>query len=264
MDRKITIRMPDSVPPNIGNAFTALIPYAIVFIIAWSIRTLLDFDIASWVTTLLLPIFNAADNIFVFTARMTLGNLLWSTGLHGDNMLTPVITPFLTQWIADNASAMSAGNPLPYIWTQPLERMSGWTSTVWPLLILLFRSKVPHHKTFAFAALPAAIFTIIEPVMFGLPLALNPILFIPFIVTTIVSSVVTYASVMIGFVGRFFAALPWATPPFILGPAASGDWKWIIVIALNVVIGYIIYYPFFKVFEKNELQKIADNEEVSA
>lgn len=257
VDKKITIRMPDSVPPNIGNAFTSLIPYAVVLTIAWVIRTMLGFDLATWVTTLLLPIFNAADNIVMYTIRMTLGNLLWSAGLHGDNMLNPVIAPFLTQWVADNAAALEAGKVLPHIWTGQLERMNGWTATVWPLLILLFQSKVPHHRTFAFAALPAAVFTIIEPVMFGLPLALNPMLIIPFLLSTVVSSIFTYGAVLVGFVGKFFAALPWATPPFILGPAASGDWKWIIVIAINVVIGYVIFLPFFKVYEKKELEKIA-------
>ena len=126
----------------------------------------------------------------------------------------------------------------------------------------MFTTKLPGKKALATTALPAGIFTIIEPIMFGLPLALNPILFVPFILTWIVGSVFTYSVVAMGLVGRFFANLPWATPPFLLGPAASGDWKWVIIIAINVAIGYVIYYPFWKVYEKVELAKL-ENQEVT-
>lgn len=258
VDKKMTIRMPEGVPPNIGNAFTALIPYTAIFALAWVIRTLLNFDLPVWLTTILQPVFHTADNIVMFTLRMTLGNLFWFFGLHGDMMLAPVVNPFIVAWMAENSAAMAAGLPLPFIWVEPLMRMSGWTATVWPLMILMFMSKVRHHRTLALTALPAGIFTIIEPIMFGLPLALNPILMVPFLLSTVVSSIVTYGAVLIGFVDRFFALLPWATPPFILGPAASGDIMWVVVVALNVVIGFVIFYPFFKVFERAELKRIEE------
>jgi PTS system cellobiose-specific IIC component len=77
-----------------------------------------------------------------------------------------------------------------------------------------------YHKTLGIACLPPAIFTVVEPVVFGLPLALNPYLMIPFILSATVSMAVGYGLTMVGFFGRFFAALPWATPPFLLGPWA--------------------------------------------
>jgi PTS system cellobiose-specific IIC component len=261
VDSGVVVKMPDGVPPMIAASFTALIPYTVVFILAWGLRTLIGFDFTAWLFTLIEPLFKAADNIFMYTFATTLGNLFWAAGVHGDSMVGVITGPFTAMTVAANADAVAAGLPMPYIWTPQLQRMNVWTSTVWPLFIFLWFSKVPGHKTLFWTALPAGIFTIIEPIMFGLPLALNPILFIPFMLSTVIGSVVSYLAVMIGFVGRFFANLPWATPPFLLGPLASGDWKWIIIIALNVVIGYFIYLPFWRLYEKRELARIAAEKE---
>lgn len=260
VDSGVVIKMPEGVPPMIADSFTALIPYTVVFTLAWLTRTVLDFNLVTWMTTLIAPLFTAADNVIVYTLSNTLVALFWGMGIHGDNMIGVITGPFTTMTIAANADAMAAGLELPYIWTQQLTRMHGWTASVWPLFIFMFTTKLPGKKALASTALPAGIFTIIEPVMFGLPLALNPILFVPFILTWVVGSVFTYSVVAMGLVGRFFANLPWATPPFLLGPAASGDWKWVIVIALNVAIGYVIYYPFWKVYEKVEFAKLENSE----
>lgn len=261
VDSGIVVKMPDGVPPMIADSFTALIPYAVVFTAAWLIRTVFGFDMVTWITSLVAPLFKAADNIFMYTFTYFLQSLFWAMGIHGDNMLSPITSPFTTMTIAANAEAMSLGQTLPYIWTQQLTRMHGWTASVWPLFIFMFTTKLPGKKALGITALPAGIFTIIEPVMFGLPLALNPILMIPFLLSSVVGAAFTYFVTMIGLVDKFFAALPWATPPFLLGPAASGDWKWIIVIALNVVIGYFIYLPFWKVYEKVEFAKLAKPKE---
>jgi len=256
VDSGVVIKMPEGVPPMIADSFTALIPYAVVFTLAWLVRTMFDFNLVTWMTTLIAPLFTAADNVVVYTLSNTLVALFWAMGIHGDNLVGVITGPFTTMTVAANAEAMANGLALPYIWTQQLTRMHGWTMSVWPIFIYMFTTKLPGKKALAITALPAGIFTIIEPIMFGLPLALNPILFVPFVLTWIVGSVTNFLLVQMDLVGRFFANLPWATPPFLLGPAASGDWKWVLVIAANVAIGYVIYYPFWKVYEKVELSKL--------
>lgn len=256
VDSGVVIKMPDGVPPMIADSFTALIPYAVVFTLAWLVRTMFDFNLVTWMTTLIAPLFTAADNVVVYTLSNTLVALFWAMGIHGDNLVGVITGPFTTMTVAANAEAMASGLELPYIWTQQLTRMHGWTMSVWPIFIYMFTTKLPGKKALAITALPAGIFTIIEPIMFGLPLALNPILFVPFVLTWIVGSISNFLLVQMDLVGRFFANLPWATPPFLLGPASSGDWKWVLVIAANVAIGYVIYYPFWKVYEKVELAKL--------
>lgn len=258
-DKNIVIKLPDSVPPNIGNAFTALIPYGIVMSLAWIVRTLLNIDLISLFTNILTPFISAADNVFVYAFNRFLHGLLWGVGLHGDNMLSAVFTPFVQSWTAENAAAVAMGTPLnqlPHVWTtNGIDRISTWTATVWPLVFYMIFSKDDWHKPLGFACLPSALFTIVEPVIFGLPLALNPFLIIPFITTNVVNGVIVYLIYSTGWINRFYAELPWATPPFILGPMGTQDLKSILIVILSFVIGLVIYYPFWKQYEKDCLEK---------
>lgn len=258
-EKNLIIKMPEGVPQGVGNAFSALIPFAIVSVIVWGVRTVIGFDVVAFLLTLMKPIFVAADNIVAFTIRVFLGNLLWSVGLHGDNMLAPIIQPLYTAWLADNAKALANGVPptnLPHIWTQGLERMVLWTSGAWGLLFWMWLSKVKYVRTLAAACTPALIFTIIEPLVFGLPVVLNPYFIIPFILSSTISAFVTYGAMALHLSSRLFVDLPWATPPPIIAfLGTGGDWRAVLLVVINFLIGVVIYYPFFKAFEKNELEK---------
>lgn len=268
-DRNIVIKMPEAVPPNISNAFTSLIPFLAVYTLCWFVRVAIGFDFSSWLMDLLAPIFKASDNIFVFTFKQGIQNLLWSVGLHGDNMVDSVFIPLRQIWTAENAEAIAngvAGTQLPHIWTSNgIERLITWPAAVWPLLLYMVTSKVKYLRTLGWACIPSAIFTIVEPVIYGLPIALNPYLMLPFLLVTLITSFISYGIFELGLVSRFFAAMPWATPPFLLGPLGTGDWKSVLVVVLVFVIGLIIYRPFFKKFEKSLLEEDkAENEAVIA
>lgn len=264
LDRKITIKLPDSVPPSVGNAFTALIPFLAIFALAWIIRTLIGFDMVGWLGRALGPVISGSDNVGVYVGNRFLETLLWCVGLHGTNMLLPIFQPLQQAWSEQNAAALASGvSPmhLPHVWTlYGIDRITYWPSTVWPLLALMFMSKVKAHKALAAAATPAAIFTIVEPVIYGLPLALNPYLLIPFLLTSVVGGAFSYLVVQFHLVARFYAVMPWATPPFISGPLGTGDWKTILLVLANFLIGFVIYLPFFKVYERHELQLEAERE----
>ncbi len=255
--RNITIKMPAGVPPAVGAAFTALIPFAVVLGICWIIRTILDFDFVNFLTTFLTPLVGAADNIFMYTLDRTVSSLLWACGLHGDNMwTTPIFSPFQLIWTNENAAAKAAGEALPHVWTYcGIDRISTWPALVWPLIFLMIRSKVKYLRTLGWACLPAALCTIVEPVIFGLPVALNPFLLIPFVIISIIVAILTYGAFALGFVAKFFVTLPWATPPFILGPLGTGDLRAVLITVGAFVIGLAIYVPFWKMFENSLLEK---------
>lgn len=269
IDKDIRIKLPSSVPPNIGNAFTALIPYAVCFTIAWAIRTLLNFDMVSWLMAVLAPFIKGSDNVFTAMIITAISNLLWSVGLHGDNMFLTLFTPFGTIWMEENAAALMAGssvydlpNVLATLGQSGLMRMTNWSAGVWPLIFFMIRSKVKYLKALGWACLPSAIFTIVEPVVFGLPLALNPFLIVPFLISTVVSVGVGYLMMATQFFGKFFAMIPWATPPFLLGPLGTGDIKTAIIPFVSMLIGTVIYYPFWKQFEKDCLRKEQEQEQL--
>lgn len=264
--RNIKITLPDSVPPAISDSFSAIIPYFFVALICWGIRTLLNFNIAEWITTILLPVLGAADNVFMYTFQQFLSALLWSAGLHGDNITGAVTSGFLTTWTLENQEAALAGTAvkdLPHVWTSNLCRLGQWVSTCWPLLILMWKDskKVPQFKPLATISLPPAIFCIIEPIMFGLPIMLNPFLIIPFIVAHTLAAVLTYLATAVGFIGKMYISLPWATPSPILGLLGSGfsigGFVWPFIMC---AMGLVIFWPFWNAFVKDEQRKMAEAE----
>ncbi len=257
LDRDITIKMPAGVPPAVGNAFTSLIPFALILSLCWIIRTVLDFDFVTFLTTFLTPYISAADNIWMYTFERTVSAILWASGLHGDNMWnTPIFAPFQMMWGEENAVAAAAGKAIPHVWVYGMtDRMTFWPATVWPLVFLMIRSKVDYLRKLGWACLPASIFSIVEPVVFGLPIALNAFLIVPFVVIAVITQFLTYGAFALGIFSKFFAMLPWATPAFILGPLGTGDIKTAILPFLAFAIGLVIYIPFWRMFEKSLLQK---------
>ncbi|MDU5336744.1 PTS sugar transporter subunit IIC [Enterococcus sp.] len=258
LDRNITIKMPDSVPPNIGNAFGALLPYATVFSLAWIIRTILDFDMVTWLNTLLEPIITSSDSLWMAMLVTFVCLLLWSVGLHGDNMFLALFTPFGLTWVDQNASVLANGasnvdlpNILAGLGNTGLLRLTIWTAAVWPLLLLMLISKKKQFRTIGVTALVPGIFTIVEPVIYGLPIALNPYLMIPFILSGTISTGVGYLLMSTSFIGKFYAVVPWATPPFLLGPLGTGDIKTALIPIISFAIGLVIYLPFWKVYNQS-------------
>ncbi|HAF62512.1 MAG TPA: PTS lactose transporter subunit IIC [Anaerolineaceae bacterium] len=259
-EKNITINMPEGVPPAIAQTFASLIPGFISLVLMWLIKSVFNFDTVSAIQGLLTPLFSAVDNIITFTLRFFLGNAIWSVGLHADMIINSITSPFTAQWIIENADAFAAGvpaNQLPHIWTGSLERVVGWTSSVWGLMFWMLRSKAKNIKAIAVAGLPSAIFTIIEPILFGLPIVYNPYLLIPFILSSTLAAFFTYGVSALGLVSRFYVNLPWITPPPILAfLGTGGDWKMVAVVVVNFLIGVAVYAPFFKAYEKSELEKI--------
>ncbi|MDR1794084.1 MAG: PTS transporter subunit EIIC [Erysipelotrichaceae bacterium] len=262
--RNIKIKLPDSVPPAIAESFSAVIPYLFVAMVTWGIRTLLDFNLPKMVTDVLLPILSAADNVFTYALAYFFVSLFWTIGLHGDNIVGAVTSAIVTTWNTENVNLYASGvanADLPYVWTSNLNRIHLWVSTCWPLLIYMFMSskKLPHLRPLAGIALPPAIFCIIEPIMFGLPVVLNPFFIVPFILSHVVTAILTYQLTAVGFIGKMCINLPWASPPPLLGYLGTGgSIGGLIIVFVNLAIGLVIFYPFWKSYEKNEIKRIAE------
>ncbi len=264
--KNIKITLPESVPPAIADSFSAVIPYAFIALVCWGIRTLLGFNLFTWVQTILLPLFSGADNVFFYTLQQFLSSVLWTVGLHGDNITGAAVNTFLNIFNLENQEAFMAGTAvkdLPHVWTSNLCRLGQWVSSCWPLLILMWkdRNKVPQFKPLALVSLPPAIFCIIEPIMFGLPIMLNPYLIIPFVVSHTLAAILTYLATAVGFVGKLYISLPWATPSPLLGYLGAGGsiggllWPFIMC-----AMGIVIFLPFWNAFVKDEMRKIEEQE----
>lgn len=259
----IRIKLPDSVPPAIAESFSAIIPYFLVAIVCWGIRTIVGINIPHTIEQSLIPVLGAADNVFVYTLSYFLVSVLWIVGLHGDNIVNAVTSPFTSVWTLANNDAFLAGEVIPHVWTSNLNRLHMWVSSCWPILVYMFMSskKLPHLRSLGLISLPPAVFCIIEPIMFGLPVVLNPFLAIPFVLAHTVTGALTYFLTSIGFVGKLYISLPWATPSPILGfIGGGGSIGGFVVVFINFAIGMIIFYPFWKAYEKSEVKRIAQEE----
>lgn len=250
LDRNVSIRLPENVPVNVFNAFASLIPYLVILAFLWVVRSLLKFDFTSWISSLLAPIISGGDNIVFFTFTVLGHGLFWSIGLHFDNMINSVLTPLLTIWTQGNLEAFMAGTSLPHIFTETLRRCCMVPAIFYAPLILMLVSKKKQLKTLGVASIVPALFTITEPITFGL-LVFNPYFLVPMALSGLIGGIVGYAATALGLVNRIYLSLPWATPVFISGPVASGDWRYLILIAVEIAIGLIIYLPFWMAYEKS-------------
>lgn len=263
-NRTFTIRMPDSVPPEIANSFKSLVPILFVMLFWIGVKTL--FEATAYVTagnfiSVLLqePLLHLGNTLFSqLVAEMLIG-LFWFFGIHGDSIVTSVMGPVWQTLSAQNLAATQSGIAATNIITQQFRDVyliAGGTGFTGALLLSVFLvAKSTRLKQLSRLAAPAAIFNINEPIIFGLPIVLNPLMLIPFMLTPIVLCTFTYIVISLGWVPPTSGiAIPWTTPIFISGFLTTGI-SGAILQGVNLIIATAIYTPFVKVLDKQYLHE---------
>lgn len=189
---------------------------------------------------------------------LVIETLLFSFGLHGPNIVGAITTPIWTALTVENAEAFAVGAPLPNIINYQFYgnyiKLGGCGATIGLALLCLFAAKSAQFKTLGKVAIGPAIFNINEPLIFGVPIVLNPVMMIPFILTPIVLAIATYTVMSIGLVPITNGAnIPWTTPPIFSGLLLSG-WRGAVWQVVEIVICAAISFPFFKM-EDNRAYK---------
>ncbi len=261
-EKNITIKMPEGVPEGVANSFSALFPALAVIILFWGLRHWLNIDINAILVMILMPlkVFLVGNSLLGGLITVFLICIFWVFGIHGPAILGPIIRPMWDSAIADNMDAFAAGTPaseLPYIFTEQFLQWFVWiggSGLTLPLVCLFLFSKSTQLKQLGRLSIVPGIFNINEPVIFGAPIVLNPILAIPFIIVPLVTTTLSYFCVVSGIVPLMMARLPF-TLPAPLAAIISTDWSLMagVLVCVNFMIGLIIYYPFFKSFEKTTL-----------
>lgn len=269
IEKKITIRMPDGVPPEVTNSFVALIPGAVILIFFWIIRHMLGFDLNGFLSQLLMPLKGvlAGNSLFGGLLTVFLICFFWVLGIHGPAIMGPVIRPFWDISIAENIDAFNAGtsaHAMPNIFTEQFLQWFVWiggAGTTLALVVLFMFSKSKYLKSLGRLSILPGLFNINEPMIFGAPVVMNPVLGIPFILAPLVTTTLSYILTVSGVVPMMVARLPFAMPAPI---AAWMSTNWSVVAGLlvigNFLITLAIYYPFFKVFEKQQLAREAEEQ----
>jgi PTS system, lactose/cellobiose family IIC component len=263
-ERDITIKMPQGVPPEVSNSFVALIPAAFILLFFWIIRYVLNFDISSFLSMILMPLKGVLVGNSLFGGLLTIFLItgFWTLGIHGAAIMAPITRPFWEMSIAQNMSEFAGGtsaNHLSTIFTEQFLQWFLWiggAGGTLALVTLFLFSKSAYLKDLGKLAILPGLFNINEPVIFGAPIVMNPILGIPFILGPLVTGTLSYFMTIWGVVPMMMARLPF-TVPSPLGAFSSTNWSIpaMILVVVNYLIDLAIYYPFFKVFEKQQLEK---------
>lgn len=264
------ITMPDAVPQNVSRSFSALIPILIVVILFNFVR--IGFEMTSYGSVqafifdnLQTPLTSLGISLPATIIVLLIEGVLWSFGIHGANIVGSVMQPIWLTLTAQNAAAVSAGIDIPnivnYQFYSNFVKIGGSGATFGLCLLLLFAAKSKQFKALGKLSIAPSILTINESITFGMPIVLNPIMIVPFIIAPIIMFIVAYVAMNTGLVPFTNGVnIPWTTPPIIAGFLVSG-WRGALLNVVQIMLSAAIYFPFFKVADRLALKKEVENEQ---
>ncbi|WP_394523409.1 PTS sugar transporter subunit IIC [Lacrimispora sp. JR3] len=261
---KLEIRMPDSVPPNVARSFTILFPSLITIIIisgaGMVFEMITGMSLFHAITAFIQkPLSNILTSFPGYITLIFITTLLWSFGLHGTQVTKAVYEPILLAAFAENETAYAAGAAIPNIINTPFmscfSTVTGAGITGGLIIAIMIFSKRADYKAIAKLALPCAFFNINEPLIFGLPIVMNPIMAIPFMIAPAVSATFAYAMTNLGFAGRMVVNAPWTTPPGLMAFLCSGGSIGAAVTQIIcILLAFVVYIPFVLAANKQRIE----------
>lgn len=259
LEKNIKIKMPDSIPPSVAGMFETMIPAGIVFILFMVLR--LGFAQTSYgtmqsfiYTVLQAPLMGIGANPIGAALYLMSGKLLWMFGIHGDMLTYATLGSVRSAATQANMAAFAAGAPVPYLEWGLLTPMTN--VGILGLTILLLISKSKQHKSLGKLAIATSIFNITEPIMFGLPVILNPIMAIPFVLTPGICVILTSFVMKLGLVAPLTGvALSNVIPTPIYMWMATNSITGLIWGCIVVALCVAIFFPFYKIAEKAALKE---------
>lgn len=250
----IKIKMPDMVPDSVTTSFNILIPACITItffsVLGFIIIKIIGLNIYQIITNLIqAPVKAVFQGLPGLIIVLLLQNLLWGFGLHGAFILSPITEPTLLTAIQENMDAYNSGLDIPNIVTKPfLDAFAfsgGGGFTIGLVIAILIFSRRQDYRSIGKLSLVPSIFNINEPLMFGLPVVLNPILMIPLVLVPVVNIVIAYYATSIGLISKTVIMVPWTTPPILSAYLATGgDGRAAILSIGLIIISIFLYMPF--------------------
>lgn len=278
--KKIVIRMPEGVPPAVSRAFSALVPGFVIIVGMLLVRFLFLQTPYKYIHEFIYKIVGApmqafvANNIWGAIGTVFSISLLWCIGLNGGAVVNGIMRPFWVPLQDANLAAIAAGKSVPNIITEQFFDMiwiGGAGATLAVVFLLLFRSKSKQYKELGKISLAPGLFNINEPIMFGMPIVLNPIGMIPLILGPVVITIVNYTAMAFNIVARPTGVIiPWATPPLIQGFLITGHLSGAVLQLVDILIVMLIWWPFItlmdrkKAEEENKLEVVSENNNLKA
>ena len=260
----VTIRMPEEVPPNISQVFKDLIPFTVSVVLLYGLELIvkgtLGVTVAESIGTLLAPLFSAADGYLGITLIFGAYAFFWFVGIHGPSIVEPAIAAITYANIDANLYLIQAGQHADKVITSGTQMfivtMGGTGATLIVPFLFMWICKSERNRAIGRASVVPTFFGVNEPILFGAPIVLNPIFFVPFIFAPIVNVWIFKFFVDTLNMNSFSANLPWVTPgPLGIVLGTNFQVLSFILAGLLVVVDTIIYYPFVKVYDEQILEE---------
>ncbi len=261
---EVTIKMPSEVPPNISQVFKDVIPFTLsivlLYVLEILVRHFIGTGVAEAVGKLFGPLFSAADGYVGITLIFGAYAFFWFVGIHGPSIVEPAIAVVTYANIDANLNLMRAGQHADKILTSGTQMfivtMGGTGATLIVPFMFMWLCKSKRNKAIGRASAVPTFFGVNEPILFGAPIVLNPVFFIPFIFAPIVNVWIFKIFIDVLGMNSFTANLPWTTPgPLGIILGTNLQVLSFILAALLIVVDFIIYYPFIKVYDKQILEE---------
>lgn len=267
MKKNWIIKMPDSVPNFVARSFNALIPAAVILPIFLIIRVVVSLTPYGNVTQLVIqllqiPIANITTSLFGTLIVTFLNSFIWFFGIHGSSVIDSLMDPIWYATRAENLSiykeAVSAVRP--YIVTMDFINffvfLTGSGITLPLTIIMAFKCKSQRLKEIGKLSVLPGFFNVNEPIIFGMPIVLNPMMLVPFILAPLCSVLIAFLSMYTGLVPYpTGVTIPWTTPAPISGWLMCNDWRGGVLQIVVLIVSGIIYFPFIKALDKRYLSE---------
>lgn len=267
LKKNLKIKMPESVPSFVSRQFEALIPATIIVILFLAIRLVFAATpfgtVTNFIVTVIqMPLTNIGTTLIGTLFITILNSILWFFGIHGTAVIDSFMGPL---WYAARFANLDAFNAAadavrPYIVTQDFANhiifLGGTGNTVSLAAIMAFRCRSKRIKSLGKLGLLPGIFNVNEPIIFGLPMVLNPMMAIPFFIVPPVTVLISFCAMYFGLVPYpTGVTVPWTLPAPFGGWMMCGDWRGGVLQLVVIVIGGLIYYPFITALDKQYLQE---------
>lgn len=266
LEKNIKIKMPDSIPPSVAGMFETMIPAGIAFILFMAIRILFaqtDYGtMQSFIYTILqAPLMGIGATPIGAALYLMAGKLLWMFGIHGDMLIYATLGSVRSAATQANMAAFAAGTPVPYLEWGLLTPMTN--VAILGLTILLLVAKSKQYRSLGKLAIATSTFNITEPIMFGLPIILNPIMAIPFVLSPGICVILTSFVMKIGLVAPLTGvALSNVIPTPIYLWMATNSISGLLWGTFIVVLCVAMFFPFYKIADKAAFQQELEEEAV--
>ena len=268
--KKIMIKLPDSVPPMVTQSLAPVFVVTIIFILVFLIRILFGLTASGSIFKFFIDVVNAPLNSLVASPLsiiiiMEVLAILWFFGIHNAVLQGPLGAISMTM-IVSNITAYQQGKELPYLIPSVIYMGMYAAGFMGFVTFFMIRSKSTKMKQLGKLSFIPSIFNITEPIMFGMPIILNPLFFIPQVFTQLIAGFVTWGlttTILPIKLNPTMSLLPWTTPTFIKMPFAGGI-NYTILMIICMLIGIVMWYPFIKIADKKEyeLELEAENKKV--